>query len=354
MSSVRINRRVHKDLKKALEAAHAAGWAVISQGKDSAVLQSPDPNVEFRVPLGSSVPDEIARRLMEKVRQVAKSFEVSAVDIDGDPLTVRCEEHNLEFLHPPGLAHHIETVHRALEVMEGTAAEAPSESNIDHERRTLVTMEDVQESVEVVRPWHARIHRDATGKSGVYESPAVLEVSIDDEVVEYRCAKEGCAESSDSPHSIVAHYSWHVRRGEIPATDWSTREIVDRVDVSGKHITRQGREGLRSDTARAIYEALRSNSRGTRTNSKYANVLAQHIEAAGFTIVESTFLENGESGATALLEQIRALVGASPADEALNAALKVEVDMLRDALSEASARAEHAEGRWNALKDLMS
>lgn len=251
---------------------------------------------------------------------------------------------------------------------------------MDHERTTLVTMEEAKNEGIVIRPRRALIHHDTdTGMAGVYESPAVLEVLIDGEVVEYRCAKEGCSEADANPAKIAAHYSWHVRRGEVPPADPDKRVVVEQVnraDLPAPVIQRRGREGVRDGLARAIYEALKANAMGRRTNSKYANILAQHIEEAGHILLtreewlaltslgdvenpaEVQRIEGGsphgeaEAEAVAILEQIKELVGARK-DEALDAEREAEIAMLTDALNEAQTRAAEAEGKWSTLRSMF-
>lgn len=370
-------RRVHKDLDRALNAAQKAGWTVEQVGKNVAVLTSPDPSVTFRLPLGSSVPDEVAKRLTEAVRRQAKREvhpALTHMEVQELPASdTRCSEHGLEFLTPEGLTAHIKKDHK---VLEPEAEIAAPESNMDHERTTLVTMEEAKTEGIVIRPRRALIHHDAgTGMAGVYESPAVLEVLIDGEVVEYRCAKEGCAEADANPAKIAAHYSWHVRRGEVPPADPDKRvviEQVNRADLPAPMVQRRGRQGVRDGLARAIYEALKANAMGRRTNSKYANILAQHIEEAGHilltreewsalsnpTVETAERIEGGgpygeaEAEAVAILEQIKELVGAGR-DEALDAEREAEIAMLTDALNEAQTRAAEAEGKWSTLRSMF-
>ena len=370
-------RRVQKDLDRALRAAQKAGWTVEQVGKNVAMLTSPDPNVTFRLPLGSSVPDEVAKRLSEAVRRQARREvhpALTHMEVEDIPASeVKCAEHGLEFLAPEGLDAHIKKDHKTVEPEADSAA---PESNMDHERTTLVTMEEQKSEGIVVRPRRALIHRDPdTGDAGVYESPAVLEVLIDGEVVEYRCAKEGCSEADANPAKIAAHYSWHVRRGEVPPADPDKRVIIERLsgaEAPVPMVQRRGREGVREGLARAIYEALKANAMGRRTNSKYANILATHIEDQGYILltreqwaglstpvdVAAERIEGGsphgeaEVEALAILEQIKELVGAG-ADAALTAEQAEQIAMLEDALNEAQGRAAEAEGKWSTLRSMF-
>lgn len=212
-----------------------------------------------------------------------------------------------------------------------------------------------------LRPWRAIKERNHDGTVLTYESSAVLEIVVVEDGVEkvtgYKCPV--CPYNNDKPKGVVSHHANHVAKGEAPSTVESNYK-TEPGEKYPQTVTKGPWVQARDEMDAVIYKAVHARHQGrSEADSLYARALADLIRADGYVVCPADAEPEGTSKATALLDQIKALLGVDETSAAqlteVKAALESKVQELAEkdaALEEATTELGNARGFIKTLASL--
>lgn len=369
---------INKEFKPAVALAAKHGWNGRWTGSGGLQMHSPDGTVRTYIPSSQRDGATATKKIIRDIEKWAEAQEEAAVEQSltkvaegvglkreqiearhGSNPTITCKEHGLEFMSWEGLSEHVRTEHTQQEEESVESTELkfegdPEEDSLDEffEQGEVLThalsssasaaakMDD-----ESARPWRAVLNRNDDGTVNLYESEAVIEVTTNGGKKVFRCSVEGCGFEAALPRSVSAHYSHHVRSGEVEPV------VADRTPVE-YNVRPQfyTQEDLAKEVlSREIYVAMRSRRRHSDERvSDYADALADKIVRnrliAGEVVTEGIVQETVASDADVLLGKIRDLLGVNTADE---------IAALNEMVAEEKAARENAEAKAKRLGETL-
>jgi Zinc finger, C2H2 type len=369
---------INKDLRDlVLTAVRDFGWTAQQNRRNGSwTIYSKDRDERFKIPTTSGDSGFLVQELRTRIKR-ATAAEVErtkealiaggASNVDTNismiDLSPTCGDCGMQFTTWDGFAAHQEQEHPAPpspeslqerdetpdgvmvpdEVVEPVTApvvDVQIEGERSPEYPGSTTMSGMEEDMqETLRPWRAMKQRFGNGQVETYESGAVWEVVVGDEVTAYQCRH--CPWRADRPRSVVSHYAvLHIAKGEVPPTNRDTNLRTEDGANYIKTVTHRKWIVPSDEMTKVVYDFLLANpKRGNETNSVYAKRFTDAMVAEGYVLRPADEVTEVDdlveaTEAQMILDEIRALVGTDPQ---VTAELQAQVSTAQAAAAEALA-----------------